>query len=630
MASTDLKTAVAQVKAAYVLSDYIKQSGVRLAASGPGKWKGLCSFHSEKSPSFTVSDHFQNYRCWGCGASGDLVRWVMDTEHLDFMEALRKLADDRGIQLDVAKSEDSSVDYRSLRECLKEAANFYAREYHKLPADHVARKQVTDRGLSEKGMIYGYAPEKRTALYDHLKSKNFSDDVMLQAGVASKWEDSGKFSDFWSGRLMFVITDITGKPIGFSGRKLFEGDKRGKFVNSQAGPLFDKSSALFNIQNAKSPASDEKAVYVAEGQFDVAAFIEAGVPNTVASSGTAFTQAQGAILQRLVGESGKVVFAFDGDKAGIEAALKVFKNVPGIHSSAWVVQFPEGKDPCDYRLENGNEKTRELVADMMPLVGFVLDAAKRDHDLRTEVGRAQYLDYAAKVLVTISSSSLRGTFTRKVALDTFTEVEVVKEIMKKSAPLELSTESSGEKVVREIPVELQDEVSVSILELIESNEAYSLAARFLALAVLDRELVEHLPKNKKRLPREFSHFIDALVELDETSPIIPEAFEESDLVRYLTNSELFPLSALPSFDSKSQFAYVFKRYMKSTKESKENQVHARIHSILATSNDSHVELLAEALRSEENFLKETNVGQKTVPNRDESTVSSDGDQSEER
>ena len=602
MATTDLKTAVAQVKAAYTLSDYVKSSGVRLTSSGAGKWKGLCSFHAEKSPSFSVSDDFQNYHCWGCGASGDLLKWVMETENLDFMEALRKLAEDKGIQLELDKTGDSSIDYRSLRECLKEAANFYAREYQKLPKDHVARKQVTDRGLSETGMIYGYAPEKRTALYDHLKSKSFADDVMLQAGVVSKWEDSGKYSDFWSGRLMFVITDITGKPIGFSGRKLFEGDSRGKFVNSQAGPLFDKSSALFNIQNAKASAAGEKVVYVAEGQFDVAAFIEAGIANTVASSGTAFTQQQGAILQRLVGESGKVVFAFDGDDAGIKAALKVFKNVPGIHSSAWVVQFPKGKDPCDYRLENGNEKLKELAEAMVPLVGFVLETAKQDHDLRSELGRAQYLDYAVKVLVTISSNSLRGAFARKVALDTFSEVDSVKELMKKSPPLELSQETKSETIASEIPAELEDTVSVSILELIKVSEIYELAARFIALAVLDRELIQHLPKNKNKLPKEFSNFIDALVDFDKQSPIIPEAFEESDLVRYLTDSKLFPQSNLAIFNFKNQFAYVFKRYMKASKDSKENEVHARIHSILASSEESHVELLKEALDSEENFL----------------------------
>lgn len=608
----DLKTAIASLKSAYLISDYIKKSGIRLTASGAGKWKGLCPFHNEKTPSFTVSDHFQNYHCFGCGAHGDILKYVTETEHLDFMEALEKLAEERGIELNLSRSKEKSIDYRSLRECLKESANFFAREYRKLSSDHKARKQVTDRGLSEKGMIYGYAPEKRTALYDHLKSLNFSDEVILQAGVATYWEESKRYSDFWSGRLMFIITDITGKPIGFAGRKLFEEDKRGKFVNSQAGPLFDKSSALFNIQNAKAPASEAKEVFVAEGQFDVAAFIEADIKNVVASSGTAFTQQQGAILQRLVGENGKVVFAFDGDEAGVKAALTVFKNVPGIHSSAWVVQFPEGEDPCDYRLRHGNAKLGELVKKSIPLVGFVLEASKASHDLTSEVGRAQYLDYASRVLATISSSSLRESFARTVALDTFTEVDLVKDRVKKSKPLELAPEQAHEEVTRTTPEELVDEKSASILDLIEQDKHYALAARFIALAVLDRTLVEHLPKNKAKLPKEFSQVIDELVALDVDSPIIPEAFQESDLVNYLTTAKLYPHAIHSAFDTKKQFAYVFKRYMKAVKESNEKQVHARLHSILASSTDNQVGLLEEALTKETKLLEEMNSGKTTV------------------
>lgn len=615
--ATDLKSVVAQIKSAYVLSDYIKASGVQLKPAGAGKWKGLCSFHNDSKPSFTVSDDYQNYKCWSCGATGDIFKWVTQIEHLEFMEALKKLAEDKGIQLELEKNENA-VDYRAIKECLREAANFYAREYHKLPPEHPARKQVTDRGLSEKGMVYGYAPEKRTALYDHLKSKSFTDEIILQAGVATKWEDTGKFSDFWNGRLMFVITDITGKPIGFSGRILFtDRDKRGKFVNSTAGPVFDKSSALFNVQNAKDPASKEKAVYVAEGQFDVAAFIEADVPNTVASSGTAFTQQQGAILQRLVGESGRVIFAFDGDAAGISAALKVFVKVPNIHSSAWVVQFPEGQDPCDYRLEHGNEKLKELVSNPIPLVGFVLEAAKNDFDLRTELGRAQYLDHAARVLATIASNSLRNTFTRKVALDSFTDVETVRELTKKSKPLELDKELGTVETTYTVPEELEDTVSQPLMELIDTNEAYALAARFLGLAVIDRELVPHLPKNKKKLPKEFGNFIDTLAQLDPSKPIIPEAFDESDFVEYLTSANLFPHASSPSFDTKHQFAYVFKRYMETVKAAHEQEVHARIHAVLSSTENNQLDLLEEALRSEESFMRESPLVPTPVPHRDE-------------
>jgi len=603
--SVDLKTAIAQVKTAYLISDFIKASGVRLTANGAGKWKGLCVFHNEKTPSFSVSDHFQNFHCFGCGASGDIIKFAMETQNLEFMDALKQLAEDKGIELSLEhNNEEPGIDYKSLRECLRESANFFAREYHKLPSDHKARLQVTDRGLSEKGMVYGYAPEKRTAIYDHLKSKGFSDETMLQAGVVTKWEESGKFSDFWSGRLMFIITDITGKPIGFSGRKLFEDDKRGKFVNSSAGPLFDKSSALFNIQNAKKPSSDVKEVFIAEGQFDVAAFIEAGLPNVVASSGTAFTPQQGSILQRLVGEAGRLVFAFDGDKAGVKAAITVFKNVPSIHSSSWVVRFPETEDPCDLRLAQGNEGFREHVAQRVPLVEFVLNVAKADYDMGSELGRAHYLEYAAKVLKTVASNTVREAFIRKVALDCFTEVSSVKELVGRSSALELGTEGRTTETVApaESPLALVD--STDILDKIKERKEYALAARFVALALIDPILIQYLPKNKKKLPLEFGTTIDELAALGEGDAIIPEAFTDSRLMNYLSSSRLFPLAHLEGFNTKEQFEYVYKKYMGVVQGAKESEVQSKVLAVLASSDESdQVELLTRALEAEASHMQ---------------------------
>lgn len=616
MAKTDLKTVVAQIKQAYLISDYIRNAGVKLTAAGPGKWKGLCSFHNEKTPSFNVNDQFGNYHCFGCGAHGDIIKYIQETEHLEFMDVVRKLAEEKGIELNFEKGDGPSVDYKSLRDCLKETANFFAREYRKLPPEHKARKQVTDRGISEKGMVYGYAPEKRTALYEHLKAKGFSEEIMLQAGVVSYWEKYSKYSDFWTGRLMFVITDVMGRPIGFAGRKLFEDDTRGKFVNSPAGPVFDKSSALFNIQNAKKPAGDAKEIYVAEGQFDVAAFIEAGSPNVVASSGTAFTSQQGGILQRLVGESGKIVFAFDGDEAGIGAAKKVFKNVPSIHSNSWVVQFPEDKDPCDFRLENGNESFQEHVAKRVPLVEFILEVTKNDHDMTSTLGRAKYLEDAAKVLKTIASNTVREQFVRKVALDTFTEVAAVKDQVEKSGPMELADEDgpvqSGEpsEETDEKPVddglELTD--SVDIMELIRTNQTYALAARFLALAVLDSELIQYLPKNKKRLPLEFGTVIDELCALQPGAIIVPEAFTDSKLVQFLSNPRHFPLAHLEGFHSREQFEYIYKSYMAAVHTAQEAEIQGKIHMILASAEDNQLELLVQALETEERLLQEAKNG----------------------
>lgn len=597
--ATDLKTAVAQVKSAYLISDYIRASGVKLTSSGAGKWKGLCSFHSEKTPSFTVNDYFSNFHCFGCGESGDIIRYVMETQHIDFMDALRQLADEKGIKLDLGKNEDSGVDYKSLRECLRETANFFVAEYRKLPKDHRARAQVLERGLSERGMIYGYAPEKRTSLLEFLRSKGFSEEIMLQAGVVSQWKESGKFSDFWTGRLMFIITDIAGRPIGFSGRKLFDEDSRGKFVNSSAGPLFDKSSALFNVQNAKKFAAERKEVFVAEGQFDVAAFIEAGVPNVVASSGTAFTSQQGGILQRLVGDTGKIVFAFDGDNAGVEAALKVFKNVPSIHSASWVLQFPENQDPCDFRSSRGNEAFVQHLSEKIPLVEFVLDVSKKDYEMETELGRAKYLEYAARVLKTVASNTVREAFIRKVALDCFSEVGYVKDLVAKSSPIELG-ESSSTKETEKLDIPLQLEDSKDVLEKIRERKDYNLAARLIAISLLDPQLIAYLFKLSKKIPAEFTKTIEELSVLEPGKAIVPEAFSDTRLMQYLSNPRLFPLSHLAEFHATEQFKYLYEQYIATVKGKKKSDVRAKVLSVLMDSEGKdQIELLEKALKIEE-------------------------------
>lgn len=601
------KTIIAEIKMAYNISDYIRQSGLKLTSSGSDKWKGLCPFHQEKSPSFSVNDQFQNYRCFGCGAHGDILSFVEKTENLEFFEAVKKLAEEKGIEVTVGENKEGNIDYKSLRECLKESANFFVREFRKLPAEHPAKKQISDRGLKESTMLYGYAPEKRTALYDHLKTLKFNDETILQAGVATKWEDSGKFSDFWTGRLMFFITDITGKPIGFSGRKLFEGDSRGKFVNSQAGPLFDKSGALFNVQNAKKPASDTKEIYVAEGQFDVAALMEAGVTNTVAASGTAFTSKQGQILQRLVGETGKIIFAFDGDQAGVKAAISVFNNVPSIHASSFVAVMPAGVDPCDYRLSEGNEALTKLVSeDRVSLIEFVLNAYSKTVDMTSEVGRSQYLDYASKVIKTIASESLRATYIPKVSLEAFTDVDTVRSLVKNATPLDLKEasaqmEENKQDTQRDYLVS-EELTEAELISKIENNKVYNLSARFIALTLIKPELIEFLPKNITKLPSEFTLFINELCSIGEDNAVIPESFTESVLADYLINANYFPMSHVENFDAKRQFKYIYQLLMSEKTTMKSKKIKAKFASIIAQSNNEGAEFLKRVLEKEQEEL----------------------------
>jgi DNA primase catalytic core len=610
--STSFKASVAEVKLAYNIVDYIQSSGIKLKQNGATKWKGLCPFHNEKSPSFSVDEHFQNYRCFGCNASGDLISFVEKTENLEFFDAIRKLAEDKGIDLKLEASEDA-LDYKSLKACIKAAANFYLKEFKKLSEDHPARKQIKERGLSFGKVRYGYAPEGRQTLYKHLKEQGFSDEIISKTGVCLQFKGEGELFDFWHGRLMFFITDITGKPVGFSGRKLYETDKRGKYVNSPDGPLFDKSSVLYNIDTAKKMIAETKSILVVEGQFDVSAYVEAGMLNVVASSGTAFTEKQAMICRRITGENGKIIFCFDGDSAGSNAAEKVFRNVPMIHSQAYVVSFPEGQDPCDYRLEHGDEALEEYTKKAAkPIVEFVLDLAKKDFDLDSSVGRSRYLEKAAQILKTVASISLRDAFVKKVALDSFTSVDIVREVVTKAEPLESGSHAAKPEAEVETRPVLIEETEVDldeVIKLIKDDALYNVSARIMALSLADsrfssplRQLLPIIPEELRRLAEEIGNITHT--EGETAKALIPEMFKNSELAAYLISTDLFPLSHMMDLESmKNHFKYLRKTLKKEFVTRAEEGVRLKISRILEASNSVDSEFLMKAIQKEEQELE---------------------------
>ena len=614
----DMKQVVAQVKLAYDIVDYIQQSGVTLKQRG-NKWIGLCVFHNEKTPSFSVDSHFQNYRCFGCGASGDIFSFVEKYEHLEFMEAVRKLAEDKNINVEFDSS--STVDYKSLRACIKSAANFYVSEFRKLPSEHKAVKEITNRKLSTKSTLYGYAPEGRNTLYNHLRKEGYSDETILLTGVCKKSEKSDTIFDFWQGRLMFFVTDISGRPIGFSGKKLFEEDKMGKYVNSSDSVLFDKGNSLYNIHKAKATAAEKKLIFVNEGQFDVSAMIEAGMENSVASLGTAFTLNQGLMARRLVSENGRIVFCFDGDKAGVEAANKVFKNIPTIHSQSYAVPFPDDMDPCDYSLMYGKEALAEYVEQKtIPLVEFVINNMSKDYDMDSTLERSKYIDAVSKVLATITNTPLRESYIRKVSLDSFTPVDAVREIVSKSTTLNADNSDKGEQEVSENEekkdVELREYEIVSendadkneisyedFVSLIENNSTYEAAAKILNIVLMDVRFAPVVVKHRKYIPAEFDSIMKDLEELSkEQTVLIPELFNRSDVIRYISDTNMFPFSHLMNFETYKEHLKFLLNYLKQNKMSNNTAyVQGNIVKVLQKSRnvDDPIEILSKAIEKEE-------------------------------
>lgn len=621
--SSNFKSAVAQVKEAYSIEDYIANDGVVLKQNGASKLKGLCPMpnHNEKTPSFSVDTQFQNYYCFGCKESGDIIEYVQVTQNLSFWEALELLASGQGIELK-SKSDEPYVDYGSLRAIVKDTALFYVAHFKKLSEDHPAKRQIIERGLSLDTMRFGYAPEKRRSLYDFLSKRGYSDDLIHQSGVCRK-SQSDSFYDFWNGRLMFTIADIQGNPIGFSGRKLFDSDDRGKYVNSTDTPLFNKSKALFNVSQAKKEAGKQKEIFVVEGQFDVAAFIEAGFSNVLASSGTSFTESHAATCSRLVsGENGRVVFAFDGDQAGVKAAERVFQTCPNLHTLAFAVPFTNG-DPCDMRQEKGNEEFQEFISSaQVPLVDFVLQNLEDRSDLSSMTGRAKYVKSAAELLASVKSRPILDSAIRRVALHSVSaHASVVEEVVKarkKVVTKPKSTSVDEGEPLPPSPDEYEDDPEFvesdevnneeDILEKISNDQHYSLAARFVAITVRFPKLRKSLVNAKDLLPeglQTFSVDMKSILDEDEKKRILPEHFTDVKVAKKLLSQDFMPhLNSMSSEEIVSLYKRLGRKLKDQSIKQDEESLHGRIAQTLGAGNNATVEDLKRALALEQKLKAE--------------------------
>src|SRR5699024_240371 len=297
-----------------VISGYVK-----LKRKG-SSWFGLCPFHNEKSPSFSVSRDKQMYYCFGCGAGGNVFTFLMEYENFSFVEALQFLADQAGIQLpqqEYSKEARQEADLKSqLLKIHKEAAQFY---FYQLKSQNgkTAYQYLLDRGLSRETIVHfglGSASRYSGALYRYLKEKGYSDELLIQTGLFLQDEKRGMYDKFWN-RVMFPIMDVNNRVIGFGGRVM--GDGKPKYLNSPETKVFDKSRNLYGLNFARS--SRKKNLIACEGYMDVIAMHQAGFDNAVASLGTALTAAQASLMKRYTDE---VLLLYDSDEAGRKAAVR--------------------------------------------------------------------------------------------------------------------------------------------------------------------------------------------------------------------------------------------------------------------------------------------------------------------
>jgi len=383
------RTSIEQVQAVADMVEIVGQY-TELRKAG-ANYSGLCPFHEERTPSFSVNPTEKLYYCFGCGAGGNLFGFVQQKENLDFAAAVEYLADKYGIALEYEESSargDAERRRRGrLHALLEQATQYFERVLHDSQAAAPARQYLAQRGLAEDichQFRLGFSLPGWDKLRDAARSRKFSEEELLAAGLVIPGK-GGRPYDRFRGRIMFPLADDRGRTLGFGARTM--GDEKPKYLNSPETPLYHKSEAVFGIHAAKAAAGKEDRVYVVEGYTDVLALVQAGVHNVVASMGTALTEQQ---LKRLSRLTKNLYLCFDADAAGIGAMKRALTLGRRMSLSLHVVRVPDGFDPADYVLSGaGGDGFRRLAAEAQTLLQFHVRLALATHDLDKPDGRAR-------------------------------------------------------------------------------------------------------------------------------------------------------------------------------------------------------------------------------------------------
>jgi len=389
-------------------SDIVQIIGryVNLKRSGSG-YVGLCPFHSEKTPSFSVNPARQMYKCFGCGVAGSVITFVMEYENYTFPEAMQFLAEQAGIELPKTELTPEQKRQKNLRSTLvqinaKAAAYYYAKL--KSSGGKQGYDYFKNRGLSDETIMHfglGYSGQGGRELYGYLKNQGYSDRELSETGLF-KIDEHGAYDKFWN-RVMFPIMDINNRVIGFGGRVM--GDAKPKYLNSPETILFNKSKNLFGLNYAK--LGKRKNIILCEGYMDVIALHQAGFTNAVASLGTAFTSEQAVILKRYTDE---VLLTYDSDAAGIKAALRAIPMLRDAGINARVIHMDPYKDPDEFIKALGNEEFEKRINDAQNAFLFEIEVLRKNYDITDPEQKTKFDHEMARKLLVFEDKVQRDNY----------------------------------------------------------------------------------------------------------------------------------------------------------------------------------------------------------------------------
>jgi DNA primase len=384
------------------------------------RWMGLCPFHDERTPSFSVNPEQKLFYCFGCGAKGDAIAFVRETEALDFPEAVELLAERHGVELEREREDPRAEERRQRRErllsLLDRTTRFYSTYLWESEEARGARDYLAGRGLSEevlKDFRVGYAPSAWDRLVTGAQRDGFKLEELAATGLGQRGRGGG-FYDRFRGRIMFPLADARGRVLGFGARALRE-TQRPKYLNTSENEIYRKGRQLFGLDTARAQASRARRVVVVEGYTDVLALHQAGLRESVAIMGTALTQEQLTELGRAVGSGGMVYLALDADRSGREAMLRAARGAQDQELELRVVELPEGRDPAELVASDGAEEFSRRMEAALSVLEFQLERILADADLDTPVGRNRALEEARALIAAEERPVVRDDLVRRTA-----------------------------------------------------------------------------------------------------------------------------------------------------------------------------------------------------------------------
>ena len=398
-----------EVRQSNDIVDVISQY-VHLKRSGRNFF-GLCPFHNEKSPSFSVSPDKQIFHCFGCGVGGNVITFVSQIEGLNFVETVQMLAERANIQLPTLQN-NGDTQREILKDKVYKVNEFTAEYYHqnlykpqaKMAQEYVKKRQLTNETL--KSFRIGFSG-KFDELYQELKKQGFQEQEILESGLVNK-NERGQYIDRYRNRLMFPICDARGRVIAFGGRVL--DDSKPKYINSPENVVYSKGRHLFGLNVAKK--GDTKKLLIVEGYMDVISLHQRGITNVVAPLGTALTEQQGWLLRK---NSEQIILSFDSDDAGIKAKLRAIDILQNMGCDLRVIQLEGAKDPDEYILKYGNMRFQNVIDKAFSVVEFKVKILKKELDLDNTNDKIKFLNEIAKLISKVDNTMEREVYIEKIA-----------------------------------------------------------------------------------------------------------------------------------------------------------------------------------------------------------------------